>query len=394
LQPLEHIAQSKGRGRIMKDSGRTSPLSWRPLAVCIGCIAALLALFFAPAVAPAFLRLEHWTADWRTAFLSDRLPATHPEIALVLITDKTLEPYPYLLPPDRALLADVVTAVPQAGARAIGLDFYFTKRTEPEKDARLVQALQQSKDTLVLGSFETGLRPTQVAYEREFIDQVGAPAGFINLRTERDYVIRYRASSRSDARYPQSFSAALSGPAGQTVRLPPLRIAWLLPPSDGGSTFLRVAADDLLKAPEVAGQLKGRVVLIGGEFPFLDQHWTPLSLRSRAPMSGVEIHAQMIAEMLDGNRSFSELTQRQAETFLAGLSALGLALGLRFRSRRYNYLDWRVASIAVIVTDVIIFKFFHLILPFTLAAVAWIAGVTLGTQLPQAVAWIRRRDVT
>ena len=258
------------------------------------------------------------------------LAGTHPDIALVVITDKTLEPYPYLLPPDRALLADVVTAVHEAGARAIGLDFYFTKQTEPEKDAKLVQALQQSKDTLVLGSFETGLRPTQVAYEREFIDKVQAPAGFINLRTERDYVIRYRASSRADALYPQSFSGMLSTPAGQTPPLSPLRIAWLLPPADGGSTFTRVAADDLLKTSEVAGRIKGRVLLIGGEFPFLDQHWTPLSLRSGVPMSGVEVHAQMIAEMLDRNRSFSELTQRQAEIFLAGMSVFGVALGLRF----------------------------------------------------------------
>src|SRR5438876_1021135 len=199
----------------MTDSALRQSESWRSLVICLACVAILLGLFFAPAVAPALLRLEHWTADWRTAFLSDQLQSAHPEVAIVAITDKTLEPYPYLLPPDRGLLADVVTAVYQSGARAIGLDFYFTKKTETEKDAKLMQALQRAKDKLVLGGFESGLRSTQLDYEYKFIDNAQAPAGFINLRSERDYVIRYRARARPDARFTESFSSLLSVPAGQ-----------------------------------------------------------------------------------------------------------------------------------------------------------------------------------
>jgi hypothetical protein len=50
-----------------------------------------------------------------------------------------------------------------------------------------------------------------------------------------------------------------------------------------------------------------------------------------------------------------------------------------------------MASLGVIVLDMFLFKFWHLILPFTLAAVAWIAGVTAGTQLRPAIAWSRAR---
>ena len=108
-------------------------------------------------------------------------------------------------------------------------------------------------------------------------------------------------------------------------------------------------------------------------------------------MRGVEVHAQMAAELIDGNRSYSELSPLHARIFLATLAVVGIVLGLRFRSRRLDFLDWRVVSIAVIALDLVLFRFWHVILPFTLAAVAWISGVTAGTQLRLAFAWSKAR---
>ena len=108
-------------------------------------------------------------------------------------------------------------------------------------------------------------------------------------------------------------------------------------------------------------------------------------------MTGAEIHAQMAAELIDGNRSYSELTPLQARAFLAGLAALAVLLGWRFQARRFDVLDWRVASFAVVAADALVFKFAHLILPFTLAAFAWVLGITLGTQTRGAAAWLAHR---
>jgi CHASE2 domain-containing sensor protein len=376
---------------------REEAASWWSFALCVGSLLVLLGLFFVPAVAPALLRLEHWTADWRTAFLSDRLPSSHPDIVIVSITEDTLEPYPYLLPPDRGLMADIVGAVYGAGARAIGLDFYFRKETEADKDEKLQAALRAAKDRLVLGAFER-LRPKHLQYQDEFLNRAEARPGYINLRPDRDYVIRYRATLTDEARFKKSFSRLLAEVAGRTVSDEPERIAWLLPPSDGSPTFSRVEAHKLLTAPtEEGARLKDRIVLIGYEWPYLDRYRTPLSLRwdRRRPeqqpppgtMSGVEIHAHMLAELLDANRSYRELSALPRSILLVVLAGVATVLGLLFRHRRYNFLDWRIASVAVILIDVIIFKYSHLILPFTLAAVAWIAGVTLGTQLMQAFAW-------
>jgi CHASE2 domain-containing sensor protein len=366
--------------------------SWHRFALCAGSVLALLALFFVPAVAPALLKAEHWAADWRTAFLSDRLPSAHPKFAIIAVTEQSLEDFPYILPINRGYIADIVAAADQAGARAIGLDFFFTKDTEKQNDDKLLEALRRAKDKVVLGVFEDPRRQAQLAYQSDFIARVGARSGYIDLLPDRDQVIRYRATPRSAARYRESFSAVLSKSLGWSGGAVPERIAWLLPPADGGSTFLKIQAHNLLKASadERAALLNGRIVLIGGELFTLDRHFTPLSPRFGG-MRGVEVHAHMAAELVDGGRSYSELGTFYTNTLLAGLSLLGIALGLRFQARRFDFLDWRVASLGVIALDLILFKFLHHILPFTLSAVAWIVGVTAGTQLRHAIAWSRAR---
>ena len=44
-----------------------------------------------PRFAPGLLRFEHALADVRTSALSDQLPSQHPHVAIVGITDQTLE---------------------------------------------------------------------------------------------------------------------------------------------------------------------------------------------------------------------------------------------------------------------------------------------------------------
>jgi adenylate cyclase len=361
--------------------------------LCVGSVLVLLGLFFVPAVAPALLRAEHWAADWRTAFLSDRLPAAHAGITIIPVTEESLAGLPYILPINRGYLADLVSAVDQAGARVIGLDFYFARETEQPYDGKLGAALQGAKAKVVLGAFEDRSRPAYLAYQRRFIADSGAGAGYIDLVPDSDHVVRYRARAQGHAKYQESFSTVLARAAGWTGSAPPDRISWLLPARGGGRTFTEIAAHLFLRAePERRRALvQDRVVIVGGKLFSLDQHWTPLSLRSGEGMSGVDIHAQMLAELIDGNRSYAELDRSSAQIFLALLASLAILLGQRFQTRGFDFLDWRVASFLVIALDLAAFRYFHLMLPFTLAAVAWIAGVTAGTQLRRAISWSRAR---
>src|SRR6185436_8329429 len=273
---------------------------------------------------------------------------------------------------------------------AIGLDFYFARDTEPAHDDKLTATLKHTRAKVVLGAFEDASRPAQVANQLRFIGKSGAEAGFIDLLPDADHVVRYRARAPgAQARYRDSFSTVLARAAGWTGMTPPDRISWLLPPGDGGATFAEVPAHQFLGAsPEQRAALaKDRVIIIGGKLFSLDRHWTPLSLRTGEGMSGVDIHAHMAAELIDGNRSYAELDRAGAQIFLAMLAALAVLLGARFQTRGFDFLDWRVASFLVIALDLVVFRYFHLMLPFTLAAVAWIAGVTAGSQLRRAIDW-------
>ena len=52
-------------------------------------------------------------------------------------------------------------------------------------------------------------------------------------------------------------------------------------------------------APLMADQVRGRIVMIGGDLPDLDQFETPATRVSGATTSGLEVHAAMVAQLLD-----------------------------------------------------------------------------------------------
>jgi CHASE2 domain len=105
--------------------------------------------------------LEHWSSDLRTAYLSPRPPTQDARIALVYITDATLERFQYVSPTDRQFLADLVKAVDAAGAQLIGLDFIFSGPTEPAKDQALLEAVRGARAEVVLGAIEEPLSPNK-----------------------------------------------------------------------------------------------------------------------------------------------------------------------------------------------------------------------------------------
>jgi adenylate cyclase len=355
------------------------------------CIAALLTL---PSFAPWLSRVDYWTADWRTAYLSHSLASQHPRIAIVAINDNTLKDYASS-PIDRGLLARIVKAIDAAGARAIGIDVFYLKKTDADKDAALVAAVRGAKVPVVLGALdERGvLEPFQRAFQTAFLKQMGRLVGYLNVRHERDDVVRYTASPAPDTSFPGSFARLLVEAAGAA---PPddagKPIPWLLKPKDGADTFLKMPAQDLLgeggaDASAAAARLKDRIVLLGGDFPLRDRHRVPLTVRDGEPMPGVAIHAQIIAGLLEPARSISELKPAAAQVLLALVAAVGFLLGwLMWRSTAINFLGWSFASAVLVGIDAFCFVELRLLLPFTLVLVAWVAGLTAGRSLHFVVA--------
>lgn len=357
---------------------------WFRAATGVGSLAALVALLFVPAFAPWILRFEHWTADWRTAYLSDRPLTQHDRVALVVINDDTLKDYPSS-PVDRGLLARIVSAVDAGGARAIGLDILFLKKTEDGKDQTLSAALRTAKADIVLGAVDESwsLEPFQRQFQTAFLAAAGRSVGYLNLKHDKDDVVRYAAPPHPGSTYPKSFARLLASAGGSDQPDDGRAIPWLLPPVDGSTNFLTIPAQDLLAGgATVAGQLKDRIVIIGGYFPLRDQTRTPLSLATKTTMPGVVVHAQMVAGMLEPNRMVSELGPIAVNALLIVLGVSGFALGwLLWQSSVVHLIGWSFATAVLVAIDALLFMQGRILLPFTLALLAWFLGVTAGRSL-------------
>ncbi len=383
---------------------KTTSVPFVSIAFALAAAALLVGVLIAAPQATLLQRWEHSTADMRTALFSDRRKDLHPHIAIVTITDASLPTTPI----DRGFLADLVTAVDRAGAKAIGLDVFFRRPTVEAKDTALKSALANAKAKVVTAAWdERGMDdPGQQAYQAGFIAATGRPAGYLNLRIERDRIVRFLAEPAPGSRYPDSFALLLARTMSPAIEQPFGRIAWLqrvdstnplawLVNLDGGSPFVEVTAADLLGPEgERLGQLlKDKIVLIGVDLKVSsDNHRTPIAAWSGRETPGVAIHAQIVAQLIDGRRVVEIGPGIGSTLLLATLAAIGLAAGWWFRDRKRDFLSWGTAGIVLVGIDAVLFKSLNFILPFLLCMLAWFGGVTAGQHGGRVIDWLSGRQ--
>jgi adenylate cyclase len=337
------------------------------------------------------LWLEHWTGDFRTALLSHRPKRQHDSIALVTITDETMQRFPYRSPIDRQLLAQLITLLDNAGAKSIGLDFLFLKPTEVEKDKLLIDAIAKAKTRVVIAVADrrVELNPAQRDYQNNFLARSGARAGYANLLTGGDNIVRYIASPGEPA-FPNSFAAALVSPDIAVPRtMDHRRIAWMLSPHDGNERFFSIPAHLLVGAsgkptavaPALLARFKDKFVIVGAQFPDIDRHEVPmLPWRGEDDeVAGMLIHAQVAAQFVDG-RDIRHLDQKSLIVLLSVLAFLGVWFGMRHGIVAVS-LYASAASLLVVAADMTLFHFFALIIPFGACLGAMAAGVAGGMLL-------------
>ena len=384
-------AEPQVQGKRASQPGSTlmrRPLIWSGV---FALLATLLLTDLVPRYAPGLLRFEHYLGDVRTALLSDQLPSQHPSVAIVAITDDTLAGYRTYLPVDRDLLARVIEAVDAAGAKVIGLDFLFTSPADGS-EILLIEAIRRARAKVVLAAADERIGLSQVQRDKQqaFFREVDRPVGYLNLATERDSVVRFMAQPNTEDKpaYPKSFAALIAESAGFTSSQDRARIAWLRTPRDGADTFLTISAEALLRPADdpvvqvLRAGLKDKIVLVGGTLREIDTHLTPLTNRHEEKMHGVTIHAQMVAQMVDG-RSIAQLETEAASLrlALAAVAALGFLVGWGFRRRRKGLFASGVVSAVIIAVDTIVFWQFRIILPLVLALAAWFLGEFSGHYL-------------
>jgi CHASE2 domain-containing sensor protein len=359
------------------------------LSAVFALLSTLLLAEVLPRYAPGLLRFDHAMGDVRIAYLSDRLPSQHPQVAIVRINDETLKDLKVRQPIDRAILAKIVEAVDTAGAKAIGVDFLFTQVTPPDNEQMLIDALKQAKAKVVLaaGDNRVGLSKAQDERQLQFIAATGRPAGYVNLATERDWMVRFKARPAGGTSFPQSFSSVLAEsvgvPGSETGRVP-----WLLDPADGSDAFLTVPAELLLKGPNDQGArlahagLKDKLVIIGSWFPDIDRHLTPFSVAAGELQPGALLHANMLSGLLDGRHVVQlETNSLVVRLELIVITALAFLVGWRTRTKPQGLLLGSAATVAIIAVDTFVFWYWRIVLPFVLALMAWFLGEFAGHYL-------------
>ncbi|QGN53486.1 adenylate/guanylate cyclase domain-containing protein [Novosphingobium sp. Gsoil 351] len=240
---------------------------------------------------------------------------TDKRITLVVYTADTNRATGQISPVDRTILAKALAQIDRLGASAIAIDVLFDS---PQDDDALLQGtLKEMKTPVFLAFADAKTNPDAITYEQEqdlrtYVAAAASPKvkpASILLETDTDGVAR--RWPRQYVGLPPLLAVALSEAAGDGDNrfmhyTGPIRFR--MPLSSDRPVFDKIPID-LLADPDsadlVGNVIKGRYVMIGGDFSDFDKFDTPFTrtgnpITGERQMIGVEVHASMLAQLLDG----------------------------------------------------------------------------------------------
>lgn len=311
---------SEGRvgGEGPRDIGRTArrslrQLGWQRLAVALVLIGLALYIAINSWRLPLLRDAEAALYDLRAANFAPPTD-TDKRVTLVVYTADTNRATGQISPVDRTILAKALTQIDQLGAKGIGIDVLFDS---PQDDDELLRAsLKGMKTPVFLAYADNRTNPEAITYEQEqdlkgFIKSASSqrvnPASIL-LETDADGVAR--RWPRQYPGLPPLLSLALTnGGTDADARFATYTgpIRYRVPSASDRPVFDKIPIDlvaDPETAPLVADAIKGRYILIGGDFSDFDQFDTPFTrtgnpVTGETRMIGVEVHASMLAQLLD-----------------------------------------------------------------------------------------------
>ena len=300
---------------------------WRNIREAGGRRLALTGLFVLAALLLArfswFLPLtgeaERGLYDLRTYLLAEQVEQDG-RIALIVYDDQTLINARKRSPLDRGLLAEALRNLDAMGVKAIGIDILFDQ--PQDEDDELIATLRGMKTPTFVAYTRAETTANDIVYEQQaFLDEFvarlegggAAPAAIVldnNFGVTRNW-------PRHDPGMPPTLSRAMLAAGGDEGRTMPGyegAIRYRLPAFADQPVFSSLPIDTFTIAelvPALKPAIEGRYVLIGGDIVDFDRVETPIT--SWIPVSedagrndflppGIEIHATMIAQMLDGAR--------------------------------------------------------------------------------------------
>ncbi len=233
-------------------------------------------------------------------------------VQIIAYNDQTLINARKRSPLDRGLLAKALRNIDGMGAKAIGIDILFDQ--PQDEDEELIAALRAMKTPTFIGYVEQETNQNNIKYEQQvflqsFVKRLqGSNAHAASVRfDEEDGATRNwpaiepglppllgRAMVAAGGNGEQQAFAGYEGP-----------IRYNRPKYEDRPVYSTLPIDlftDPAVASSLAGEVKGRYVLVGGDIVDIDRLVTPMTTVYGDNPPGIIGHAEMIAQMLDGNR--------------------------------------------------------------------------------------------
>lgn len=248
-----------------------------------------------------------------------RQGAAQKQVVLLAVDDNTVNRYGPL-PLNRAVLASALDSVASAKPSVLVVDVLISEHTQEKADASLADALGRFPKVVLASALEPGSDATASRWITPLPDfQSRAYAiGHVHIEPDRDGVARSLLLTKANQRSRywalgfEAFRAAIgaegspieysnrvvvakrSVPASQSSG----RLLWI---NYGGpeGTFQRVSVASVLEGRVPLSAFTGKVVILGVTAQGAgDRIFTPFS--AGVGMSGIEIHANIFATLLDG----------------------------------------------------------------------------------------------
>ena len=264
---------------------------------------------------------ERGLYDYRFVEMAERTLEQDDRITLVTFDDQTLEQLGKRSPLDRQMLARALRAIDRMQPRAIGIDIVIDQR-QPE-DPELIDTFRRLRTPTFLAYASSNPdygNPDQMEYWQEeflrgFLAQLApGPVRPASIKTEPDLadgVIRRWGGQHPQL--PPLLANALS-PVNPSFRSYRGSLDFRLPASSEVDRFTNLqiqlfsGLEDGSLPPEarsaieagLAETIRGRYVLIGGNIKDVDDYETPMTRFGEGWLKGLEVHAHMLAQQLDG----------------------------------------------------------------------------------------------
>jgi len=292
-------------GRLKRSVRQIGPV--RLLATFVFLLAGLYVARFNADI-PLLSDAERALYDRRFHRSATRMLEQDSRIVLVTYNDETLRDLGKRSPLDRRMLADALRAIDSMNPRAIGIDILIDQ-SQPE-DAELIRTFRGLRTPTFLAFGQNSSNQDQIAYWQEqflrnFMRQVASgPVRPTSIKMEpdpSDGVIRRWPEER--AGLPPLFANALTSEHPE-FRSYTRGIDFRLPgtsESDDVPVFTNLPIQFVTQMGEgLRSVFEGRYVLIGGDINDLDDYETPMTGITGRTMKGLEVHAHMLAQQLDG----------------------------------------------------------------------------------------------